>query len=387
MVKIKGFTLIELLAVILILGIIALIAIPVVNNIIKESKRGAFETTANNVVSAIEDACQLEVLRDEAITTTYTFTNGAVSPSLNIKGKLPTAGTVTVDSNCDTAASITNGTFTATKAVDSDSITITDGDDIDIPTGNTVYSDGALVYYNPVSGTKCSISDYAANTGASTTGNKTGCMKWYAFNDGGVNSDNIDLILDHNTTAVVAWNVSGDNSTGPAEVLTQLQSDTTSWSNTLSVDSANNITQKTNSSSTTYTLNYSGYKARLITADEVAEITGYTGWSQDDLASTNYYLDSKTSTASPTCTSGDVTACNFDWLYDRTATDCTTYGCSNNADASMTGNGYWTSSANNQYPAYAWRVLKTALFNHDSISSATDVGVRPVINVSKSVIK
>jgi type IV pilus assembly protein PilA len=59
----KGFTLIELLAVILILGIIALIAIPVVNNIIKEAKRGAFETTANNVVSAVEDACQLQALK------------------------------------------------------------------------------------------------------------------------------------------------------------------------------------------------------------------------------------------------------------------------------------------------------------------------------------
>ena len=127
MINKKGFTLIELLAVILVLGIIALIAVPVVNNIIKASKKGAFTTTVENVLSAAENACELELLREEELTTTYTFTDGKVSPSLNIKGKLPTNGTISIDSNCKTAANLTNGTFVATKVFTEDNITVVEG--------------------------------------------------------------------------------------------------------------------------------------------------------------------------------------------------------------------------------------------------------------------
>ena len=60
----KGFTLIELLAVILILGIIALIAIPTVNNIIKEARTGAFLTSSNNMMKQIEQAKELAAIAD-----------------------------------------------------------------------------------------------------------------------------------------------------------------------------------------------------------------------------------------------------------------------------------------------------------------------------------
>ena len=57
----KGFTLVEILAVIIIVGIIMLIAIPAVTNYISDSRKSAFLSSINKYIDiAIDDVTSLE---------------------------------------------------------------------------------------------------------------------------------------------------------------------------------------------------------------------------------------------------------------------------------------------------------------------------------------
>ena len=286
---------------------------------------------------------------------------------------------VCMNSGCNTPDSNTYGYWTSTRKIDDStyawrvSSSGTLGDDdvpdtsygvrpvITIPksvikdgTGSEekieVYANGTEIYYNPETGKKCT----GYTEANSKTGKKSGCMKWYVFNDDD-KSSTVNVILDHNTTAIVALNSTG-NDGGTKEVADALKSNTSNWKSDLN--------------------------PRLITANEIAKITGNTGFDATQSGQSWFYLDSNNQTRKANASNKS----KYAWLFDYTY-GCTEYGCSNtsgNTSDSITF-GYWTSTRKVDNSTYEWRVhWNGALDNFTMIHAGT--GVRPVITIPKSNI-
>ena len=111
----KGFTLIELLAVILMLGIIALITVPTVSGIIEKSKKNIFNSTALGMIKAVEKQCYLEKADYKKITDYYHIKDKKMLPELEIEGKLPTGGTLYVNKSCKALVALYNEDYCALK--------------------------------------------------------------------------------------------------------------------------------------------------------------------------------------------------------------------------------------------------------------------------------
>lgn len=213
----------------------------------------------------------------------------------------------------------------------------------------TYYPDGTEVYFNVTTGKKCDT-----DASLSTVGTNVGCMKFYAFGDDAINKTKINLILDHNTTAYSAWTDlnTEENTLGPINVLEHLKNDTQTWVGVL---------PQPNYVYSNYRIDYTGLNARLITIEEINTILGI---NTDMLAS------------------GYVVPNNFNWLFDRTSTTCTSLGCPNNSDVEV--NGYWTSTS--ESTLNAWGVGPASLESKE-VNSDANYGIRPVITVDKAKLK
>lgn len=101
--KNKGFTLVELLAVIVILAIIALIATPVVLNMIKNARVNSAKVGANNYAKAFEETLVQEIVKGKELSAgAYsiignTYTMDEAHGLVEAKGTLPSSGSICIN--------------------------------------------------------------------------------------------------------------------------------------------------------------------------------------------------------------------------------------------------------------------------------------------------
>ena len=186
----------------------------------------------------------------------------------------------------------------------------------------------------------------------SLTGTKSGCMKWYVIDDSG---ENFTVLLDHNITAKVAYDTSWKyNEFENATIKQQFDADTEGWEN--------------------------GLNPRLITANEIARITGNDSW--DSATATDYFYFGSNDDTSYKWQSDEQKAKqrSFSWLFDYT-NDCESAGCEHNDPNVL---GYWTSTLKAETDDYVWHVFRYGNMLAIGVNMAND-GIRPVITVPKNI--
>ena len=339
--KRKGFTLIELLAVIVILSVIALIATPMILGVIEDTKLKSAEQSVNGYLDAVEKQIITSELTEENQIKDGLYT--LPISNVEVKGSKPTSGWIVIQDGEVTNYSMVMNEYVVTKNSETVKGTKISGPSKEEASETDTHK--GIVYLDPTN-----LSNVCnAENSVSTTETKTGCMKWYIFNDDG---DNYTMILDHNTTARIKWNDDDKNVSYEESNLYAVVQDlkiTSGWI----------------------------VEPRIISAEEVNTITGKTDWTS---TSTYYYFDSKDQTQTAT-TQGSS---KYAWLFDYTL-ECTSHGC-NIADTSTYG--YWTSTTKDIADSnnIVWGVYSYGYLGNIDASNSNR-GIRPVITISKSIIE
>ena len=164
----KGFTLIELLAVILILGIIALIAIPTVNNILKESRTGAWKSSASQMTKTAENYYQLQIIKNAPYITDFKTALSSDGSYL----KYDETSKEFVDIPATDAAATAEAAMLAALSLKGDIPTLTQIKEFTINANGevTLAFDNANAYCMTVSGTTFTAADYNVSTGQTDAG-------------------------------------------------------------------------------------------------------------------------------------------------------------------------------------------------------------------------
>lgn len=119
----QGFTLLELLAVMIVLGLIALIAVPMIMNVVETSKRGTIKNSASGIVDAARNYHALE-MEDKGVNTKVTIVFPEAGKMLEYNGEDPDQGTVVIEPDGKVALAVMFGDYCAKKDKSTDKITV-----------------------------------------------------------------------------------------------------------------------------------------------------------------------------------------------------------------------------------------------------------------------
>jgi len=124
----NGFTLVELLAIIIILGIIAIITVPIINKTLKDSRISAAQDSAYGYVDAVNRLYYSNSLnkRDDVEDGVYTVSE-LKELGVSVTGSEPSEGWVELEESEVVAFSIKIGHYVVTKYRDSDMVVTKDG--------------------------------------------------------------------------------------------------------------------------------------------------------------------------------------------------------------------------------------------------------------------
>ena len=395
--KKKGFTLIELLAVIVILGIITVVAVPKVLDIINKSK----ESAASSSIKLVKDAIKTQVASSDLTGPVFTKeTDGCYlfnfddqttgnAKALEIRNKDKVSGSIKYCNNTfsdDTLKFDGNsiskdepkGKIICKRAttLHTEECTQTDG---------SLYCSGAGYTASGSKGTSTITYGNLGTSGTLKTGDAFDCdvngddvydpnterfyyvSDYYNTSTKSFESDTAVLIYYNNvsagspsTNSTFAYDSSNENFHGPRSLIAQLPT-TSQWSNITLKNITRTIFSETSGNTTTggtltSNFSYSGYAARLLTVEEIKQATG-----KDSI---------------PTWQTGELN--NVIYLMENTR-----FSSKNNASWA-----WWLENSNSSTSNMASNVSgNTCNINGNYVQDTSGNGVRPTIEVLKKNIE
>ena len=380
MKKEKGFTLIELLAVIVILAILMVVAVPKILNVIENSRKSAAESS----IKLVKDAIKTQVTSGSIMGTNftsdesgcYTFnfddqTSGNAK-ELQLKNKENITGSIKY---CNGKFSDDTLVFNGVEIKEENPkvlckrATTLHTEECE-QTDNTYYCSGAgfagkTITYGTVPGKELKSGDaFDCDVNGDGTYDEN-TERFYYVTD--MNDSTAVLIYYNNVSkgkpsnsTTYAYDSSGKNWHGPRTAIEELPS-TSEWRNVSLTSNVRSIIAQDGTNQTTGgplpdRFSYTGKAARLLTIQEVRKATGISNI--------------------PTWQVGELD--NFNYLFENTK-------YSNGSNAAW---AWWLENPQSGNSAGAWYVSGSNRYVVDNTANnAGDGGIRPAIEVLKSNIE